>query len=29
VITDIEQGPNGSLYVVSLGNGAVYRLDPK
>ena len=26
VITDIQQGPDGALYVVSLGNGAVYRL---
>jgi aldose sugar dehydrogenase len=26
VVTDIEQGADGALYVVSLGNGAVYRL---
>lgn len=26
VVTDIAQGPDGALYVVSLGNGAVYRL---
>lgn len=26
VVTDIKLGPDGALYVVSLGNGAVYRL---
>lgn len=27
-ITDIEQGPDGFLYVVSLSNGAIYRIVP-
>ena len=26
VATDIETGPNGNLYVVSLSNGAVYEI---
>ncbi len=25
-ITDLEQGPDGSIYVVSIGNGAIYRI---
>ena len=28
VITDIENGPDGRLYVVSLSDGAVYRIGP-
>jgi hypothetical protein len=27
--TDIEEGPNGRLYVVSLSNGAVYEIHRK
>lgn len=27
VVTDIHTGPDGSLYLVSLSNGAVYRID--
>jgi hypothetical protein len=26
VITDIETGPNGNLFVVSLSNGAIYEI---
>jgi hypothetical protein len=26
IVTDIETGPNGSLYIVSLSNGAVYEI---
>ena len=26
VVTDIETGPNGNLYVVSISNGAVYEI---
>ncbi|HKG53371.1 MAG TPA: hypothetical protein VKB04_03865 [Anaerolineales bacterium] len=26
VITDIETGPNGNLFVMSLSNGAVYEI---
>jgi glucose/arabinose dehydrogenase len=29
VITDIENGPDGSLYVVSLSHGAIYRIAPR
>ena len=29
VITDLENGPDGKLYVVSLGWGTVYRIGPK
>ncbi|HEY6555482.1 MAG TPA: PQQ-dependent sugar dehydrogenase, partial [Vicinamibacteria bacterium] len=25
-ITDLEQGPDGAIYVVSIGNGAIYRI---
>jgi len=28
-ITDIESGPDGFLYVVSLGDGVIYRILPK
>src|SRR5574338_30899 len=27
-ITDVEQGPDGFLYIVSLSNGAIYRIVP-
>ncbi|HZC50262.1 MAG TPA: hypothetical protein VE244_14515, partial [Nitrososphaeraceae archaeon] len=27
-ISDLEVGPDGYLYVVSLGNGAIYRIIP-
>lgn len=27
-VTDIEQGPDGFLYIVSLSNGAIYRIIP-
>ena len=26
VVTDIQTGPNGSLFVVSLSNGAIYEI---
>jgi predicted RecA/RadA family phage recombinase len=26
VVTDIETGPNGNLFVVSLSNGAIYEI---
>ena len=26
VVTDIETGPNGNLYVVSLSNGTIYEI---
>jgi aldose sugar dehydrogenase len=26
VVTDIETGPNGHLFVVSLSNGAIYEI---
>jgi glucose/arabinose dehydrogenase len=29
VITDLENGPDGKLYVVALNSGAIYRLGPK
>jgi glucose/arabinose dehydrogenase len=29
VVTDLENGPDGRLYVVSLTNGAIYRIGPK
>jgi len=29
VITDLENGPDGKLYVVSLGSGTVYRIGPR
>lgn len=29
VITDLENGPDGKLYIVSLGLGAVFRLGPR
>jgi glucose/arabinose dehydrogenase len=28
-ITDIEQGPDGLIYVVSIGDGTIYRIAPK
>jgi len=29
VITDIENGPDGKLYIVALNGGAIYRIGPK
>src|SRR5207249_8220540 len=29
VITDMENGPDGKLYIVSLGRGSIYRIGPK
>jgi hypothetical protein len=28
-ITDVEEGPDGFLYIVSLSNGKIYRIIPK
>ncbi len=28
-ITDLKLGPDGYLYVLSIGNGALYRIAPK
>jgi len=29
IVTDIETGPNGNLFVVSLSNGAIYEISAR